>query len=121
MPDSEGGAPMGAAAEGRTALQMIAAERNRQRLRYSAEHDATHADGSLVEAAALVALTTHASFDEEGLSEVGAAASAEWVAPWLEHAYRKHAADPVQRLVIGAALLAAEIDRLLATPTPPRP
>lgn len=115
------GAPMGAAAEGRTAVGMIAAERERQRLRYSPEHDASHSDGSLLEAAALIALSTHESFDVSDVAVAARTCSAEWVAPWLEHAYQKHAADPVHRLVIGAALLAAEIDRLLATPTPPRP
>jgi 5-methylcytosine-specific restriction protein A len=96
--------------------ELIAAERERQRQRYDSAHDDAHGDGSLVHAAALFAATTYPEFSPDSLRYFGSDDG--WVEPWLRYAYQKHHNDPVRRLAIAGALIAAEIDRLqrLATP-----
>lgn len=90
-------------------ITMIMAERVRQFTQegYSLDHDAHHTDGSLlIQAVALCVKGTGISIGHEdyGIDDD--------VDPWGLAA--KHGHDPVRSLVIAGALIAAEIDRLLA-------
>lgn len=76
----------------------VLAERAKQRSRWSDEYDDTeHIDGMLAGAGVVIweAAETHPDNPD-----------------WVNHAIEKHAENPRQRLVIAAALLIAEIDRL---------
>lgn len=73
----------------------VLAERAKQRSRWTTEHDQIeHGDGELASAATAIVE------GKERESQAG----------WANHAIEKH--GPRQRLVIAAALLIAEIDRL---------
>lgn len=84
--------------------RLIAAERSRQTEAegYTQEHDAEHDRGELVSAAIWYA-TRHASLTFDG--------RAQWPLGWQ---FKPDKDDPVHDLVRAGALIAAEIDRLLA-------
>ena len=86
-------------------------ERETQQLRYTSDHDDTHGEGELVDAA--VAYADAASYESEDYEwmrrEVLDGAWAE--TGWPQDQFRpKHTA--IENLVIAGALIAAEIDRL---------
>ena len=86
---------------------LIAAERRRQRdgEGYTAEHDAGHVHGEFARAAAVYAI-----HDVPDSWSVRTAAESCWPSFWQF----KPDADPVRNLTKAGALIAAEIDRLLA-------
>jgi hypothetical protein len=88
-----------AAATHKTGIQLIAAERARQVTQegYSSDHDDEHKDGSLRVVAAMLACEGTDASVEDALERD------DW--GLLRH-------DPIRRLEIAGALLAAEIDRL---------
>ena len=94
------------------AIELIAAERANQILNgHTPTQDDTHIDGSLLSAA------SHVLYDlEAGITPEQARARCRLTQPWWENTAGrmtwKYAADPMRRLVIAAALLAAEIERL---------
>ena len=102
-PPAAGGGGKGGTAV-TSGIDLIVDERRRQveSEGWTPEHDDGHADGSLVEAAYLIVekLTT------TPLS------GASWPHELSEHVARKYADDPIRRLTIAGALIAAEIDRL---------
>lgn len=103
-------------------VQLIAAERRRQveAEGWTAEHDDAHHRGELIEAARCYAYAAQVAewhdlsdwfgLDAEGRINLPAAANARW--PWSPRDW-KPTGDPVRDLTRAAALLAAEIDRLL--------
>jgi hypothetical protein len=102
------------------ALQLIAAERDRQVSRedYSAKHDDSHADGEIACAAACYALPEshrrysrrHHELSENGGRDLVWWTPTHWPDGWEFKASPK---DRVRELVKAGALIAAEIDRLL--------
>lgn len=95
-------------------VEMIAAERKRQveMEGWTPEHDAEHTDHSLAQAAACYAVPQ----DRRGFLFADL-----WPDSWDE-SWWKPSADRVRELVKAGALIAAEIDRLLALApaAPPR-
>jgi len=97
-------------------IDEIAKERQRQISKegWSYEHDDEHEDGSLADAAACYAATTRA-FKAEEFAGVGykpyTAYSDLWPKSWADHWFRPQKSRR-RRLVIAAALLVAEIERL---------
>jgi len=91
-----------------TGTMMIKAERERQRRieGWSDEHDATHTNAELSEAAA--SYLTTAICQVRG-NPVATARDAEW--PFEPEAWNP-SEDPIRNLVKAGALIAAEIDRL---------
>lgn len=101
----------------KTAIQLIEEERMRQQAKgFTLEHDDNHTDGELVEAAQCYATV--------GSAIIRGSSREEWPAemfngfndslldwPWEESAYRP-AADARTNLVMAAALIVAEIERL---------
>lgn len=81
---------------------LIAAERDAQRVKYSAGHDAEHDDGIMAYRAAELAIGSTIKV------EVGEHDPDGW------GLVTKHRGDRVRQLTIAGALIAAEIDRLLA-------
>lgn len=104
-----------------TAQELIAAERQRQvdAEGYTPEHDAEHDDDALAMAAVIYALPA----DERGFTEFtenfgdvrGHGAPVGW--PWPSEYWKPSPDDRVRELVKAGALIAAEIDRLLANTT----
>ena len=90
------------------AIDLIAAERARQinEEGYTSEHDARH-DGDLARAAACYAMPARGVW----LQHAWGAPEA-W--PWERYAWKPTPDDRVRELVKAGALIAAEIDRLLA-------
>jgi hypothetical protein len=97
-------------------LDEIEAERKRQISKegWSIEHDDDHGDGSLADAAACYAATTR-PFKAEEFAGVGyrpyTTYSDLWPKSWADH-YFKPRKSRRRRLIIAAALLVAEIERL---------
>jgi len=95
-----------------TGVERIAAERLRQETAegYTAAHDDTHTDGEMA-AAAYCLLFEHTQgpgcVDDEDEPE-------DWVQAL---ALKMRHADPVRRLEVAGALIAAEIDRLQRRPS----
>lgn len=90
--------------------ELIAAERRRQveAEGWTPEHDAEHTEGDLIEAAIAYAVEAAPT----PLAPEG------W--PWPWHAdYWKPTADPARNLIKAGALIAAELDRLLAAGSSP--
>jgi hypothetical protein len=87
------------------AAEKIMSERWRQIMKgFDEKHDAVHSDGSIVTAASAVLSgveTGHVHGD------IGS-----WPGDLALHVMEKYENDPVQRLTIAGALIAAEIDRL---------
>ena len=98
------------------ALLDIGNERWRQihTEKWTAEHDDEHTDGSLADAAACYAATTR-PFKAEKFAGVGykpyTSYSDLWPQSWADHWFRPKK-DRRRRLVIAAALIIAEIERL---------
>jgi len=87
-----------------TAIQLIQNERDRQILKgYDADHDDGHNDGCLADLAAYCA----ASRDRSNQIVLPV-----WAAKYADHIDAKHGHDRRQMLVIAAALIVAEIERL---------
>jgi hypothetical protein len=103
---------------GHTGAELIAAERLRQIVeeKWSARHDAEHRRGELSKAAVHYAnvASTQAAFGITGNFLVPG--NWPWDAKWW-----KPSKDPVRNLVKAGALIAAEIDRLLAAGKTRRP
>jgi hypothetical protein len=97
---------------------LIGIERDRQRSKgYDAAHDAEHTDGTLLQAGILVAL------DVAGLQLAGVDPpdlNGPWPDQLLLHVRAKHDRE-LDKLVIAGAMLAAEIDRLIAAGEAHRP
>ncbi len=82
--------------------ELIAAERQRQLGKWSIEHDADHADGELAVRAAELAV--------DGIGEL-------FTGDYRRDGWdlvKKHRGNRVRQLTIAGALIAAEIDRVLA-------
>lgn len=97
--------------ENSAALGLITNERRRnvERDGNDVYHDAAaHADGQLLTAAILVAADAHPGFKRADFDGDPA-----WARIFAGHVQLKHGGDRIERLVVAAALLAAEIDRLL--------
>src|SRR5215471_16006277 len=104
------------------AVELIAAERRRQieAEGYDEAHDDRHERGELIEAARCYAYAAQVAewdnladwfgLDAEGRIKLPAATNARW--PWSPRDW-KPTGDPVRDLTKAAALIAAEIDRLL--------
>jgi len=99
-------------------IERIAAERKRQIEieGWDQKHDAEHTGGELADAAACYADAAASQARGAGIQEieccyVGIDASPVW--PWDEKWF-KLADDPVRNLEKAGALIAAEIDRILA-------
>lgn len=97
-------------------LLEIGKERSRQvnSEGWSSEHDDEHEDGSLADAAACYAATTRA-FKAEEFAGVGykpyTAYSDLWPGSWADHWFKPKKSRR-RKLVIAAALIVAEIERL---------
>lgn len=97
-------------------IDEIAAERRRQveKEGWTLEHDDEHEDGSLADAAACYAATTR-PFKAEELAGAGyqpyISYSDLWPKSWADHWFRPKRARR-RKLIIAAALLVAEIERL---------
>lgn len=106
--------------ETKTGVELITAERQRQREKWTKQHDDTHGDGALAVAAACYAMPKRLYVQED-------TARGPWfVDPWPWHGQfdrrRRQANYPnaipteggarVRMLVKAGALIAAEIDRL---------
>lgn len=94
---------------GSKALDLIAAERERQKSGegWTAEHDDAHTDGSLAHAAAAYAMPgdVRSMFDEFG-------GNALWPESWGIEWFKPTPHDRVRELVKAGALIVAEIERL---------
>lgn len=92
---------------------LISLERLRQKedKGFDAAHDDAHDDGSLLLAAGKIAMDcsggTHPTDPELEDDE-----EADWTDRLAAHVLRKYADDPIRRLAIAGAMIAAEIDRL---------
>ena len=105
-------------------IERIAAERERQveAEGWTPEHDDAHADGVMAMAAACYAVHGIVSLLDERIS-----VRCVWVGPdnsvirdawpWASHWDKRDKHPPLRRLEIAGALIAAEIDRLLAKET----
>lgn len=84
----------------------VLAERERQRSKWGDDHDDDHDDGALADAASYLAATGDDGCvdpdDPDELAEAG----------WAVQLRAKHKGDRRRQLVIAAALLLAEIERL---------
>ncbi len=98
-------------------LEMIAAERIRQieELGYTPEHDAEHDDHDLAFAAACYAAPTAVYLiRQQEHAEPKLHGSVQWVQPWPNEWGEFQRSDRLDELVKAGALIAAEIDRMLA-------
>lgn len=88
-----------------TGIELIAAERKRQIEveGWTAEHDAQHTDGGLAEAAACYAMPRRKSIE---------IVPYDW--PWAVEWWKPTPDDRIRELTKAGALIAAELDRLLA-------
>lgn len=91
-------------------VELIAAEREKQKSQFPSSHDDTHVRGELIYAGIAYALATATM--GQGINYHSTKAfiqSMHWPADWGEFFMDE---DPIQNLVKAAALIAAEIDRL---------
>lgn len=101
----------------KTGIELITDERFRQVAKegWTPEHDDTHKNGELIEAAGIYAMVASAEVRGSTASEwpFGMVISGELIMqwPWDEKWY-KPSDDPIRNLVRAGALIAAEIDRL---------
>jgi hypothetical protein len=95
---------------------MIEAERNRQRITYTATHDDLHVSAQLARAGISYGITAiWQMFGIEGSDIIAPGnpdSDLEW--PWPKPEYHPDEL-PIKNLVKAAALIAAEIDRMLRT------
>lgn len=90
------------------AIDLILDERDRQRRKgFNAAHDDKHVDGAILKAVT-DQLVMHC-FTEFG--DAGANETPEWATELTAHIRRKYSRRPIQKLVIAAAMLLAEIER----------
>jgi hypothetical protein len=89
----------------KTGAELIADERNRQvnEKGYDAKNDDAYDDGELSDVGAFLAI------NPDTTAEVSLPV---WGSKLSDHVREKYAADPIRRLAIAGALIAAEIDRL---------
>lgn len=89
-------------------LELVKKERNRQIVEkgYTAEHDDKHTDGSLADAGACYASNEILRFKDE-YNELT------FLWPWDYEGFIKYDHDRKQRLVIAAAFINAEYDRIV--------
>lgn len=92
-------------------LELVAKERTRQIVEkgYTAKHDDEHTDGSIADAGACYAanndnLWAFGEYGQTGLKEV-------W--PWNYEFFKKEDHDRKQQLIIAAAFINAEYDRIV--------
>lgn len=92
-----------------TGVEMIAAERERQinEKGWTTEHDDQHDDGSLLEFADMLLQATATASGPDDVDDEPDS----WVPDAVRHVLERHR-DPVERLRIASALVAAEIDRI---------
>jgi hypothetical protein len=117
---------LGGAVAAPTGIELIAAERQRQIAAegYDAAHDDLHEQGELIEAARCYAYAAQVAewheladwfgLDADGRINLPSPSNARW--PWARSEW-KPTGDPVRDLIKAAALIAAEVDRLLRKPT----
>ena len=99
-----------------TAIELIQAERRHQIDRgYGPDHDNTHTDGSIAAAAAIIA-----SHDICDLQMTCSKGTPMWPMRLFVDVLQKHPTNKIHRLVISAALLVAEIERLMRLEAKPR-
>lgn len=96
----------------KTAIELIADERRRQiDKEYDAAHDDAHDGGQIATAAGMILYDmqggTHTT-DIECLDDPDAS----WMEQLAAHVLIKYGEDPIHRLTIVAAMVAAEIERL---------
>lgn len=98
-------------------VALIARERVRQVQveRFSGQHDDTHSDGSLAQAAACYASTAAIQSEKNVTVLPPCFIHKDW--PWQRN-WWKPSSDPIRNLVKAGALIAAEIDRLLRRRNP---
>jgi hypothetical protein len=93
------------------AIDRIIDERDRQcRKGFDAKHDDGHADGSLAAIVEIVLGDYICDYIDEDVDILNA--PPKWAHDLCEHIRKKYARHPVQKLVIAAAVLLAEIERL---------
>lgn len=105
-----------------TGVELIAAERQRQvaEEEFDADHDSYHVDGELAIVAAIYAAAGDKEVKvlrfnvETEVSHLPVIADA-WPERWDPDYDKRGNYDPIRRLTIAGALIAAEIDRLQAT------
>lgn len=84
-------------------IELVDQERSRQCNKgFTAEHDDQHTDGSLIEASRQILNDFEVSPDDYD----------EWPSELRFNVRGKYGDDPIHRLVIAAALIVAEIERL---------
>lgn len=95
----------------KTGTELIALERERQKLRYTSDHDDNHGEGELLVAA--VAYAAAASYESEDYEWMRREVlDGAWAATgWPQDQFRPKR-TAIENLVIAGALIAAEIDRL---------
>ena len=91
-------------------VSLIAAERDKQRAKWNDAHDDEHDGGMLAGVAAILAARLAEECDSVPVA-VYVDGEETREDPW--GLAEKHAADPIRRLQIAGALIAAEIDRRL--------
>jgi hypothetical protein len=103
-------------------VRLIALERVRQVMEkgYDAKHDDQHTDGAIAEAAGCILIDLAGGTHITDL-ELEHDDDATWPERLAAHVLRKYGEDPVRRLSIAGALIAAEIDRLRRLETPAAP
>lgn len=96
---------------GQSGVDLIFRERLRQihEKRYDAAHDDTRADGSLIDSAKLILGDDDGELDPD----LDCGDEDDWAYPLAKHVHEKYADDPIRRLAIAGAMIAAEIDRLV--------
>lgn len=101
-----------------TGAELIAAERRRQidAEGWSTEHDAEHADGALVAAAACYLMPPNFRNPTDRSNSRSMPLGHAWPRwPWGRQWWKPKPDDRVRELVKAGALIAAEIDRLTAS------
>jgi hypothetical protein len=95
----------------KTAIQLIADERKRQVEKgFNAEHDDSHVDSSILDCAVMIANECIPGVTPIQLVEIG---SGDWQIERTVHVREKYGNSKIARLTIAAAMIAAEIDRLI--------
>ncbi len=93
------------------ALQRVVAERARQRIKFDDDHDDQHDKGEIVVASILIAMDVD-NKDADCIHPCGDDEEDDWMHELALHVRQKYGQNYKQRLVISAAMLLAEIERL---------